>query len=472
MKQFDIFYTIIKIPIDIAMLLLAAVFAYSLRLSDWAVQKRDVLFDISLEEYVVDIIIILPVWLILYAILGLYRTHTKKRFAQELAAVILANICGLALVALYIMFTLQFFDSRFLVVVTCFFAIICTILGRFLLLGVKKLAYYTGIGHRRIVIFGDTETAKDIQAYFVANKSLGCTVVKRYKDARGVALEKLLTISVDEIYHVGSKRNTEESLCILDFAREHNIIFTYSADMFATKSANMTMYPVAGIPVVSLRRTSLEGWGKIIKRVSDIIGSALLLIVTSPIMCITALIILVESGRPIIYKNKRVGYRQKPFFTLKFRSMYQKDSTGTQFGVSGKDAERREKSLIQTHNTKKGPIYKIANDPRVTPFGRFIRRWSVDELPQCINVLKGEMSLIGPRPHQPREVVGYNKEHRGVFVVKPGMTGLAQVTGRSDLTYEEEVVLDMLYIEKWSIWLDIIIFIKTPFILCKKRIVV
>ena len=149
--------------------------------------------------------------------------------------------------------------------------------------------------------------------------------------------------------------------------------------------------------------------------------------------------------------------------------MFQKDSTGAQFGKSGKHAEDAEAKLIKKQNSKHGPIYKIKNDPRVTPFGRFIRKWSIDELPQFVNVLKGEMSIVGPRPHQPREVEKYDKEHSVVFAIKPGVTGLAQISGRSDLTFEEEMRLDTLYVERWSLWLDIIIFIKTPFILFKKR---
>ena len=184
---------------------------------------------------------------------------------------------------------------------------------------------------------------------------------------------------------------------------------------------------------------------------------------------LSALIILFETGRPIIYKNERVGLRGKKFFTFKFRSMYQKDSTGVQFGESGMKAEEKEKELIKTSSIKQGPIYKIKNDPRVTPFGKFIRRWSIDEFPQFFNVLLGEMSIVGPRPHQPREVEKYEQSHRKVFTLKPGITGLAQISGRSNLSFEEEIKLDIFYIEKWSLLLDFIIFIKTPFVVLRRR---
>jgi lipopolysaccharide/colanic/teichoic acid biosynthesis glycosyltransferase len=148
--------------------------------------------------------------------------------------------------------------------------------------------------------------------------------------------------------------------------------------------------------------------------------------------------------------------------------MYQKYCTGAQFGKAGEEALKKEVELIKKQSIKSGPIYKIHHDPRVTPFGRFIRRLSIDELPQLLNVLKGEMSLVGPRPHQPREVAGYDDRYKIVFDLKPGITGLAQISGRSNLSFEEEMRLDTFYIENWSLFLDLIIVVKTPFVVLKR----
>ena len=149
--------------------------------------------------------------------------------------------------------------------------------------------------------------------------------------------------------------------------------------------------------------------------------------------------------------------------------MFTKDCTGDQFGGDGEVALKKEEQLIKEQSIKAGPVYKIANDPRVTKVGRFIRRTSLDELPQLINVLKGEMSLVGPRPHQPREVANYEKWHKAVIAIKPGLTGLAQISGRSDLSFDEEVRLDTFYMENWSLFLDFIILIKTPFIVIRHK---
>jgi lipopolysaccharide/colanic/teichoic acid biosynthesis glycosyltransferase len=187
------------------------------------------------------------------------------------------------------------------------------------------------------------------------------------------------------------------------------------------------------------------------------------------LIILIALAVALETGLPVIYKNERVGQEEKKFFTLKFRSMYKKDSTGAQFGRQGEAALRQEQELIAKQNIKSGPIYKIKNDPRVTHFGKFLRRWSLDELPQFFNVLKGEMSLVGPRPHQPREVAHYQRQHKIVLAIKPGITALSQISDRSNLTYEEEINLDTFYIENWSLYMDLIIIIKTPFIVLTKK---
>jgi lipopolysaccharide/colanic/teichoic acid biosynthesis glycosyltransferase len=198
----------------------------------------------------------------------------------------------------------------------------------------------------------------------------------------------------------------------------------------------------------------------------------LLIIITSPIFLIAFIFVFFETGRPLIYKNERVGFKNKLFFVYKIRSMYKDLCVGSEVDKNYLEALKMEEELIKQQNSRTGAIYKIKNDPRVTKVGFYLRKWSVDELPQLINVLKGEMSLVGPRPHQPREVLKYEKEHRKVFSVLPGITGLSQISGRSDLKYEEEEVLDIFYIENWSFFLDLVILIKTPFILFKKRDVV
>jgi exopolysaccharide biosynthesis polyprenyl glycosylphosphotransferase len=368
------------------------------------------------------------------------------------------------------MFRQEVFDSRFLVAVSWFFSILYVGFGRIAMRIVRGRLYKAGVGTRRIVVIGHHgKTSEEIIKFLQNHKEIGYDVVARYIHFNDDTIRSLKEKKPDEIVFTNPRAHESDTLCAIRFCNDNQIIFKYSADLFDTFSANMRVNPVAGIPIVELRSTPLEGWGRILKRIFDIVMSVIVIIITSPIMILSSIIILLETGRPIIYKNERVGLKGKHFFVLKFRSMNVKDCTGSQFGETGLHAEEKEKELILENNTKAGPIYKIANDPRVTKFGKFIRRWSIDELPQFFNVLAGSMSIVGPRPHQPREVNKYDSDHKYVLSLKPGITGLAQISGRSDLSFEEEIKLDVFYIEKWSMFIDLVVFIKTPFILFKKR---
>lgn len=184
-----------------------------------------------------------------------------------------------------------------------------------------------------------------------------------------------------------------------------------------------------------------------LKRVLDVTVAVIAIILTSPIMLITALLIKLESPGPVIFKQVRVGKDGEHFYCYKFRSMYV-------------DAEQRLREL-QAKNEADGPVFKMKRDPRVTRVGRVIRKLSIDELPQLFNVLKGEMSLVGPRPALPSEVAKYTYEQIGRLHAIPGITGLQQVSGRSDLDFKRWVELDLQYIAEQSIWKDIEILLRT-----------
>ena len=194
----------------------------------------------------------------------------------------------------------------------------------------------------------------------------------------------------------------------------------------------------------------------------DLSGALIGLIILSPVFFITSIAIKLDSKGPIFFTKldngspvKRVGQREKLFKFYKFRSMHP-------------NTDKLRYGKLATKNLRKdGPLIKITNDPRITRVGKFIRRYSIDELPQLWNVLMGNMSLVGPRPHLPEEVVNYKKHHHFVFNIKPGITGISQISGRSDLSFEEETKLDRFYIENWSIWKDVKIIFKTLGIIFK-----
>jgi exopolysaccharide biosynthesis polyprenyl glycosylphosphotransferase len=207
------------------------------------------------------------------------------------------------------------------------------------------------------------------------------------------------------------------------------------------------MRHVAGLPFVQVEEPQSDRAGGWMKRAFDLLAASIVVFVLSPLLIATALIIWLQDRGPIFYRQTRVGIRGNEFKMVKFRSM-----------VVNAEALRAE---LDAHNETDGVLFKITNDPRITRFGRFIRKYSIDELPQLINVFKGEMSLVGPRPLLPADVEKYEKDTHRRMLVRPGMTGLWQVSGRSDLSWAESVRLDLYYVDNWSMVIDLVIIVKT-----------
>ena len=218
-------------------------------------------------------------------------------------------------------------------------------------------------------------------------------------------------------------------------------------DLFQLTKNQMQVEDLNGVPLLTTRDISIQGWNLVIKRTFDLVIGLVAGIVALPILLLLALAIRLDSPGPILYSQVRVGKNEKTFRVYKFRSM-----------VSNAEALQPE---VQELNESTGPLFKIRNDPRLTRVGRFIRRYSLDELPQIYNVLRGEMSLVGPRPNLPSEVAAYQEWMKKRLSVSPGITGLWQVSGRSDLTFDEMVLLDIFYVENWSLGMDLSILIRS-----------
>lgn len=204
---------------------------------------------------------------------------------------------------------------------------------------------------------------------------------------------------------------------------------------------------VAGLPLIHVTTPSLEGGQRVAKRLFDLIVSGLLIVIASPLMAAVALLVKMDSEGPALFRQQRIGIEGVPFAMLKFRSMVV-------------DAEERLEQLKQ-RNEGSGLLFKLRDDPRVTRVGRFLRRYSLDELPQLFNIFMGSMSLVGPRPPLPKEVDAYERDVRRRLLVKPGLTGLWQVSGRSNLSWQDSVRLDLYYVENWSLAGDLVIILRT-----------
>ncbi|HEU4655896.1 MAG TPA: sugar transferase [Capillimicrobium sp.] len=213
--------------------------------------------------------------------------------------------------------------------------------------------------------------------------------------------------------------------------------------------------PGQSVPLFELRPPVFEGFDYALKRTFDLVAASLLLLLLSPLLIASALAVRLTSRGPVLYHSIRPGIGGKPFACFKFRTMYH-----------GADRQQAE---LEALNEAGGAIFKIRDDPRVTPVGRFLRRYSIDELPQLMNVLRGEMSLVGPRPLPERDYARLEDWHKKRYLVMPGITGLWQVSGRSELDFDDLVRLDFLYLERWSVFLDLTILLKTiPAVLMRR----
>jgi exopolysaccharide biosynthesis polyprenyl glycosylphosphotransferase len=259
----------------------------------------------------------------------------------------------------------------------------------------------------------------------------------------------LRTMPIDEVIVALPLASFYQQIAeIVASCRDHGIAVRSIGTIFDQEHTKRTAYLPGGVGTITLHDESWNAWGFMIKRLTDAVVSAVLLLALAPVfLLVTALIKLTSKG-PVFFRQTRIGYGKRPFGILKFRTMVV-------------DAEKL-MAQVEHLNETKGPTFKLKNDPRITPLGKFLRKSSLDEIPQLINVLRGDMSLVGPRPLPVRDYEGFSKDwHRRRFSVKPGITCLWQVMGRSSISFDEWMALDMRYIDQWSVWLDIKILFQT-----------
>jgi exopolysaccharide biosynthesis polyprenyl glycosylphosphotransferase len=254
---------------------------------------------------------------------------------------------------------------------------------------------------------------------------------------------------VDEVLmSLPLKSYYEQTASIMTVCENQGVLVRHLPHIFDTKLAKSKVDYVEDESFVSHYTGSMDGWQVVIKGMLDILLSAVLLLLLSPLFLLTAVLIKITSPGPIFFVHERVGLSKRRFRLYKFRTMV-------------KDAEQIQAEL-EGLNEVSGPVFKIKNDPRITPLGKILRKTSIDELPQLINILKGDMSFVGPRPLPVRDYNGFNKDwHRRRFIIRPGITCLWQVNGRSNIPFEKWMELDLEYIDNWSLWLDLKILVKT-----------
>lgn len=468
MKRSELFFNAIQVPVDFAMIVLAALTAFAVRNIPELLILKPKLYDYPLKEYLIIVLAIAPLFLLVYALEGLYNIRATRKFWKESLKVFTATSIGLVIIIVAIFLKREWFSSRFVILAAWGLAVFYVAAARYLIQLVQKwLLRNRSVGVHRILLIGRNGKIDLISRIIRQNKNLGYKVIDKIDTAHLKVIKNIKQErGIDEIILCEPSITDDEQEKLVDYCAIHNITYKYVPTTLQTSQFEIGV--LNGEPLIEVKHTPLDGWGRIAKRTFDIIASVLGIIITSPVMLVTAIAIKLDSEGAVIYKNERVGNDGQKFFVYKFRYMKWENCV-TRDNPDLEKALKLEKELIEKQSVRKGPLYKIKSDPRKTRVGSFIEKYSIDELPQLFNVLFGSMSLVGPRPHQKREVEKYMEYHRRLLTIKPGVTGLAQVLGRSDLDFEREYKLDLYYIENWSLLLDIQICLKTAGVLFGRR---
>jgi exopolysaccharide biosynthesis polyprenyl glycosylphosphotransferase len=389
---------------------------------------------------------------------GFYVSHRLSHWPRPIREILIAVtlVTGVLLILRWPL-DFAFASNQFLIL---FWLFTCSTLALARVIGYQLLHFVRTRGRnlRNIVVIGEGSEAAAVGDRIEQESSLGYRLgriidVELFKAPEISVIDQLNIVMahqpVDEVFlalpmnQYGALAETMVSYC-----EEQGIIVRVRTETFNLQVARSFFDDLQGIPVMTIQSGPADSWQLAMKRFIDIVGSAALLLALAPLFAVVALLIRLDSPGPVFFTQERVGFNKRRFRMLKFRTM-----------VAEAD---KQQELLEHLNEAEGPVFKIRNDPRITRVGAFLRRFSIDELPQLINVLKGDMSLVGPRPLPVRDVERIEiRWHKRRFSIKPGITCLWQVNGRSEIGFDDWVRLDLEYIDRWSLALDVVILMKT-----------
>ena len=481
-KRSELLFGLILIPVDFLALITAFVAAYIIRVQ---LDGRPVAHPIPGHVYLEISILVLPIWILIFAFSGLYSLSNLRGRLDELGRIFVAVSGGVMTLILLDFFqkTQPLFPSKSVPIYAYGIGFFLVVFARTIMRLIQRSLFRYGIGVHQTLMIGSGNLAQRIAADMQSPKS-GYRIVgvvetsagagKRmpgyplYKSIDEVKAQIASGLHIDEIVQADSALESEDILELVTFATNNHISYRFIPNQFGLYATNAVYGTMAGMPVLEIRLTSLEGWGRIVKRAFDVVGATFGLILLSPIFVVTAIAIKIFDPGPVFYRHRRLSRAGAEVHMFKFRSMKQKFNT---------DRRYKGKTEIEIFNLLDRPDLaeefeknrKVRHDPRVSKIGDFLRRSSIDELPQLLNALKGDMSLVGPRPIVPAELERYGNQSGSFLALKPGITGLWQISGRSDVSYEDRVKLDIYYVENWSLLLDIKILLKTIVAITKRN---
>ena len=457
------FYTIALIIVDVLAILAAFTLAYIARVQ---LDPRPLINDISALDFFWTFARLLPFWLITFWALGLYSPSVYQKRLTEMGKLAMGSFIGILLIIGYAYIVDQpIFPARLVPVYAGVGTFVLLLIGREALRLTRDLLYYSGIGVQRVMIIGSGATTLDIIQNLNQTRRSGYKVVAVIGGSSNIddvtyyrSLERgLATLDAHRIDTIIQTELYEDSLRnqkIMSAAQERHIQYCFVPGEAEFYSGKNQIDVFLGYPVINVYQTPLVGWGEVVKRIFDLIVTVLALPLWGTLLLVLCLLQLVFNKGPIFYKSPRLTRYSKKFYAFKFRSMgaqYGKKDAADEFRDMGRD------DLAAEYEKNR----KVVNDPRITWFGNFLRTTSLDELPQLINVLVGDLSLVGPRPILPQEIGLYKGRGALLHSVKSGLTGLWQVSGRSELAFDKRVELELYYAQNWSFWLDIKILFKT-----------
>lgn len=420
-----------------------------------------------LDKYIWVLWIIIPLLVILFNIFKLY--DVKKSITKLVLQIWLSIALGIICIAAIFYFIGDTTFSRLFYGIFSIIEFIIIFTVRIVLKLIYNIRMKNEKFHKRLLIVGTGYTAQGVADYINEHPELMIKLIGyvqvdediKIKDGQVLGhIDNLIEIikenCIDEVIFALPKNYIGEVEKYVLACEEMGITVSVVAHLYDLKISKTQIGKIGQIPVLTYHSVSLNEWELFLKRLIDIVGACIGLVITGIALIIIGPLIWLEDRGPIFFAQDRVGQNGRIFKCYKFRSMYV-------------DAEERKKELMK-YNEMKGHMFKMKNDPRITKIGKFIRATSIDELPQFWNVLKGDMSLIGTRPPTVDEVKNYENYHRRRISIKPGITGMWQVSGRSSIEdFEEIVKLDTQYIDNWSIWLDIKILFKTLVIVFSRQ---